>query len=87
MPAEVLDKRKDIVASDVGGGDSKIEPETLTYGRDGDRTGHGEAIMPVPTRMHGRLAARGPGPADRGLQPAATLIDQDQGTALTPGFF
>src|SRR5215475_3836792 len=87
MPAEVLDKRKDIVACDVGGRDRKIESQTLTHGRDRDGAGHREAVVTVPAVMDRGLPLRGPGAALRGLQHEATLIDQDKGAALTLGFF
>jgi hypothetical protein len=87
MSAEVLDKGKDIVAGDVGGGDRKIEPHVLTYGRNSDGTGHGEALVTVPTIMDGCVPLGGPCPAHRRLEHEATLIEKDNGAALTPGFF
>jgi hypothetical protein len=41
----------------------------------------------VPTLMDRCLALRCPGTAHRGLEHEATLINANDGTALTPGFF
>ena len=87
MPTELLDKGKNIGARDIGGGHRAIEAQALVHGRDGDRAGHGEAIMAVPTVMARRLALRCPCASYRGLEHAATLVNADNGTALPPGFF
>jgi hypothetical protein len=41
----------------------------------------------VPTRMDGGFPLGCPRPTHRGLQHEATLIEKDDGAALTPGFF
>jgi hypothetical protein len=87
MPTELLDKGKDIVARDIGGGHREIEVQALVHWRDGDRTSHREAIIAVLTIMDGRLALRCPCAPYRGLDHEATLVNEDYGAALTPGFF
>lgn len=87
MPAEVLDKGKDIVAGNVGRRNGKIQPHALTHRRDGDGGGHRQAVVTVPTRMDGGFPLGCPRPTHRGLQHEATLIEKDDGAALTPGFF
>jgi len=87
MPAEVLDKGKDLVAGNVRGGERKIESYALTQGREGDGAGHREAVVTVPTIMDRSLPLGCPGPTDRGLEHEATLIKKDDRPALTPGFF
>ena len=87
MASQPLHKGKDIIASDVPGNHREIEAHTFLDGRDGHRSRDGEALMAVPTVMELGLPLGGPGAAHRGLEHEATLIDQDQGTALTPGFF
>ena len=84
---ELLDKAKDIVARDMRGRDGKIQSQALLEGRHRGRTGHGEAIMAIPTIVDGGLALGYPRPAHGGLQHEAALIAQDNGAALTPGFF
>jgi len=86
MPVELLDKGKDIVAGKMVRRDGKRESEALAHGRDGDGPGHRKAVVAVPALMDRCLALRCPGTAHRGLQHAATLIKENDGTALTPGF-
>ena len=87
MPVQLLHERTDIVAGDVGRGHGEIQAQALLEGRDRDGAGHREAIMAVPAIVDGRLALRCPRAAHRGLQHEATLINKDDGAALTPGFF
>lgn len=87
MPAEVLDKGKDLVAGDVGGDEGKIESHTLTHGRDGEGAGHCEAIVAVPTVLDGGVPLRCPGAAHGRLHHETSLSKKNNRTALTPGFF
>jgi hypothetical protein len=56
-------------------------------GENGDGTRHGEPIMAIPAIRHRRLAPRRSGPADCVGQHEAGSINEDEGAALTPGFF
>ena len=87
VPMELLDKAKDIIAREIPLGDGKIEAQALAHGRDGDRAGDGEAVVTLPTIMNGGVPLGCPRAAHRGLEHEATLIDEDYGAVLTPGFF
>jgi hypothetical protein len=87
MAAQLLHKRKEIVAREVLRAHGEIKAYTLLYGGNGDRTSHREAIVAIPTVMDGRVAPRRPRPADRGLEHEAGFIDENERASLTPGFF
>jgi hypothetical protein len=79
---ELLDKAKDIIASEMPPGDGKREAQALAHGRDGDRARHREAVVPVPAIMEGCGPMGCPRPAHGGLEHEATLIKKDQDAAL-----
>ena len=54
-PGEGLDKGKDLIAGDGGGGHRQIQPHALTHGRDGEGAGHRQTGVAVPTLVAGRL--------------------------------
>ena len=87
MPAEMLDKSKNIIAGHIAQGDGKIEPHALPHGRDSNGAGHRQAVVAIPTGMERGFPSGCPRPTDRRLEHEATLIEKDDGTALTPGFF
>ena len=86
MPVELLGQGQDIVAGKMVRRKGQREAEALAYWREGADPGHRQAVVAVPALRDRCLALRCPGTAHRGLQHAATLIKENDGTALTPGF-
>jgi hypothetical protein len=87
MAPKRLYKRKEVVPREVFGAHGEIKTSALWHGGNGDGSDHGEPIMAIPAVMNRRVPPRRPGPADRGLQHKAGFINDDERTALTPGFF
>jgi hypothetical protein len=87
MAPQLLHKRKEVVPGEILGAHGEIKPDALLHRGNGDGPGDGEPIMAVPAVMHRRVPSRRPGPAHRWLQHKASFINEDEGTALTPGFF
>jgi hypothetical protein len=87
MAMELLHKGKDVLSREIRARHGKIAAQALALGGDGERSGHGEAIVAVPARVDGRFAPWCPGATHRRLEHEAGLIDQDQGAPVTPGFF
>jgi hypothetical protein len=87
MPAALLDEGKDSVAGEMVCGDREGEAQALLLGGDGDRPAYGEAIVAVPTLRNWGLPLGCPSPAHCRLEHAAGLSNDDNGAALTLGFF
>ena len=86
MTPQLLDKGKNILAGDVPRKHRDIEAQPFLHGRYGESTSDREASMSIPTVMERGGRRRCPGPANRGLKHEAGLVNENDGTACTPGF-
>jgi len=66
---------------------TKIQPDATTLRREGEDVGCRQAIMPVPTILHGRLSARRPGATARGLKHKTALVLEDNASFSTRALF
>jgi hypothetical protein len=87
MASQLLHAGINVVSGEVALSHGEIQPQTFLHRRYGHGPGGGETIMTVPAVLDGRLPPRDPGAAHRGLQHETALVNKDNGTACTPGFF